>query len=191
MKKEKTYTLALLGILVALILVFWYGIGTIDLQFIKITLSCIPVIVGTLALGMKGGLILAFCFGSVSFFTSLITPKGLSLVIFQASAVWGAVLSYIPRLLIPLMICLARKLTRNMNNKVSLAISACVGSLTNTIFYLGMMVFLYWALGFENPELLSLVGTTVLVGGLPEAAVATIVSPAILLALKKAHLINE
>lgn len=189
MKKEKTYTLALLGILIALILVFWFGIGTIDLQFIKITLSCIPVIVGTLALGLNGGLILAFCFGSVSFFTAWITPKGLAMMIFQANAIWGAVLSYIPRLIIPFVICLVRRLTRGMNDKVSLGLSSCAGSLTNTVLYLGTMVLLYWLLGIQNPELLGLIGTTVLVGGLPEAVVASIVSPAIILALKKAHLI--
>ena len=191
MKKKTTYTLALLGILVALILILWFGVGTINLGFVRITLAAIPVIVGALVLGVRSGLILAFCFGTVSFILGLNQPTQLIAPIFQASVVWGALLCYLPRLMIPVFIGLIRKATGRMNEKLSLALSACGGSLTNTVLYLGFIVLLYAAMGFENPTLLSTVGTTVLVGGLPEAAVAAILCPAIYLALKKAHLIRE
>ncbi len=187
-KKSAVYRMSVLALLVALIALFWYGIGTINLGFIAITLSCLPVIIGTMALGLKEGLILGFCFATLSFIAGLTQPQGLIAPIFGAHVLWGALLCYVPRLLVPVVTHAVHGAVKNRGTAL-LAVPAAAGSLTNTVLFLGAIVLMYAMLGIQNAELLSLIGTTVLVGGLPEAAVAALVTPPILLALKKARLI--
>ena len=188
-KKSLVYRISVLALLVALIFLFWYGVGTINLGFIAITLSCLPVIIGTLALGLRPGLILAVCFASISFVTGLSRPQGLIAPIFSAHVLWGAVLCYVPRLLVPVTTHLVYQAVKGRNKSALIAVPAAVGSLTNTVFFLGFIVLLYGMLGIQNAELMGLIGTTVLVGGLPEAAVAALVCPPVIAALKKSHLI--
>ena len=103
-RKSSVYRMAVLALLAALIFLFWYGVGTINLGFIAITLSCLPVIIGAMALGLGQGLILALCFATISFITGLTRPAGLIAPIFGAHVLWGAALCYIPRLLVPLTV---------------------------------------------------------------------------------------
>lgn len=183
--------MAILALLIALIFLFWYGVGTINLGFIAITLSCLPVIIGTMALGLKSGLVLALCFASISFFAGMTQPQGLIAPIFSAHLAWGAVLCYIPRLLVPLVTRFAYNRVKKHASRAMLMIPAAAGSLTNTVFFLGFLMGLYALLGIENAELLGLIGTTVLVGGLPEAVVAALVCPPVIGALRKARMISE
>ena len=189
-RKSSVYRMAVLALLAALIFLFWYGVGTINLGFIAITLSCLPVIIGAMALGLGQGLILALCFATISFITGLTRPSGLIAPIFGAHVLWGAVLCYIPRLLVPLTVRFVYRAVKNKKQKAWLAVPAAAGSLTNTVFFLGFILLMYALIGIENPELLGLIGTTVLVGGLPEAAVAALVCPPVILALRKARLIE-
>ena len=190
-KNDKVYRMALLALLAALIALFWYGIGTINLGFIAITLSCLPVIIGTLALGFRSGLILALCFATITFIEGAARPAGVVAPIFGAHILWGAALCYIPRILVPVTVHLLHKAVGKKKNKALLAVPAAAGSLTNTVFFLGFILLMYALIGIESPELLGLLGTAVLVGGLPEAAVAAIVCPPVIFALRKARLIEE
>ncbi len=189
-KNALVYRLTILALLIGMILLFWYGVGTINLGFIAITLSCLPVIIGTMVLGLKSGLILGFAFGLISFITGLERPSGLIAPIFSANIIWGAVLCFIPRILVPVVTKVLFDIIKNKDKKVWIALPAAAGSLTNTVLFLGFILLLYGVLGIEDPKLLSLIGTTVLVGGIPEAAVAALVCPSVLFALKKARLIS-
>lgn len=189
--KSKVYRLSILALLTALIFVFWYGIGTINLGFIAITLSCLPVVIGTMALGLHQGLILSLVFATISFITGVSRPSGLIAPIFGAHVLWGALLCYIPRVAVPLVTDGVFRAVGRKKSKLFLAVPAAAGSLTNTVLFLGFIVILYGLIGIQNPELLGLIGTTVLVGGLPEAAVAAIICPPVILALRKAHLIDR
>ena len=66
-----------------------------------------------------------------------------------------------------------------------------MGSLTNTVFYLGLMLLFYVWVGLENPTLLRTVGIVALTAGLPEAAAAAIITAPVLMALKKAGLLKR
>ncbi|MBQ9264075.1 MAG: ECF transporter S component [Clostridia bacterium] len=187
-RKYLVYCISVLALLLALIFLFWYGVGTINLGFIAITLSCLPVIIGTMALGLSNGLILALCFASISFFTGLSHPQGLIAPIFSAHVLWGAALCYLPRIMVPVVTHFLYQMVKE-KKKALLAVPAAAGSLTNTVLFLGFIIILYGLLGIENAQLLGLIGTTVLVGGLPEAAVAALVCPPVILALRKSHLI--
>ena len=98
---------------------------------------------------------------------------------------------FVPRLLVPLVACVVKKLLKKVNCKGSLFAAAAAGSLTNTVLYLGLMILFYRLIGIENSALLTTVGTIVLTAGLPEAAAAALISTPIILALRKARLIHE
>lgn len=200
-KRNEVFTTSILGLMLALIFLFWYGIGTIDLGFISITLSCLPVIIGTMALGLDDGFVLGVCFGGVSFFSAMMAPKGLVAPIFAVSPLWVAVLCFVPRLLVPIMTSFVMSLVQKKKGSRALILPAVAGSLTNTVFFLGFIVIMYGLLsvdsaavmasiGKPDSTLMGLVGLTVLVGGIPEAIVAGLVCPPVIYALKKAHFIE-
>ena len=62
-------------------------------------------------------------------------------------------------------------------------LAAVVGSVTNTVFYLGTMLLIYAILGIDNTYLLSLIGGIALVAGGCEAVVAAILATPIMKAL--------
>ncbi|MBR4360760.1 MAG: ECF transporter S component [Clostridia bacterium] len=200
-KRNEAFKTTILGLMLALIFLFWYGIGTIDLGFISITLSCLPVIIGTMALGLDDGFVLGICFGGVSFFTAMMTPKGLIAPIFAVSPLWVAVLCFVPRILVPIVTNAVMTMVQKRREKKALVLPAVAGSLTNTVFFLGFIVIMYGLLsvdsaaalaniGRADSTLMGLVGMTVLVGGIPEAIVAGLVCPPVIYALKKAHFID-
>ena len=66
---NSTYRLVLTALFVALVILFGLTpVGLISLGFINVTLLCIPVIAGTLILGLKTGLLLGRVFWAGEFF---------------------------------------------------------------------------------------------------------------------------
>jgi len=190
--RKKLVQMVTTALLMALILLFGLTpIGFINVGVVYITFLCIPVLIGTLALGLKTGLILGICMGSVSLFTGLRAPSALVAPILQKNILWVIILCYVPRLLVPMAAHGIRRLMAKENEKISIPLAAGVGSLVNTIFYLGFMIVFYWLLGIENPTLLTTIGTITLTAGLPEAAAAALISTPILIALSKAGLIKK
>jgi len=190
--RKKLVQMVTTALLMALILLFGLTpIGFINVGVVYITFLCIPVLIGTLALGLKTGLILGICMGSVSLFTGLRAPSALVAPILQKNILWVIILCYVPRLLVPMAAHGIRRLMAKENEKISIPLAAGVGSLVNTIFYLGFMIVFYWLLGIENLTLLTTIGTITLTAGLPEAAAAALISTPILIALSKAGLIKK
>ena len=67
MNHNQTLHIVLTALFIALVLLLGLTpIGLIPLGFINVTILCVPVIVGTLFLGLKTGLVLGLCFGGVS-----------------------------------------------------------------------------------------------------------------------------
>lgn len=190
MKSTQLRQLVFTAIFAALILMLWYfGIGLIPLGFINVTVLCIPVIVGTLVLGLKSGLVLGFCFaltsilsafgvyGSQSTFASMLLAKSPLLVI---------VMSLAPRLMIPVITHLTyQAFTRKKSSKLATAPAAIAGSLTNTVLYLGLMLLFFVLTGLDSAAVLALIGGTGLIAGGSEAAVAAILSTPVVMALSK------
>ena len=66
-QKQATRSLTLTAMFVALVaLLGLTPLGIIPLGFINVTILHIPVVIGTLVLGLRGGLILGCTFGLVS-----------------------------------------------------------------------------------------------------------------------------
>ena len=72
--------------------------------------------------------------------------------------------------------------------RIAPAIAAACGSLTNTVFYLGLMLLFYVLAGISTAEVLALIGGTALVAGALEAGANAVVCPAVYFALARTRL---
>lgn len=191
--KNDTRRLTLTALFIAL--VFLLGLtplGLISLGFINVTVLCVPVIVGTLLLGLKTGLLLGFFFGTASLMSvmglSMTAPSGLASALFARSIPLCILMCYVPRLLVPVAAHCAYRLAAKgeARRPRALPVSAAAGSLTNTIVYLGMMWGFYALTGLDAASIQALIlGTGALAGG-SEAVVAAVLVTPLVTALWKA-----
>lgn len=198
-----TYRLTITALFVALVVLLGMTpLGLIPLGVINLTILHIPVIVGTILLGLKTGLILGFCFGLVSFL-SLLGMTGaaqsmLAYTLFTANPLYAILMTFVPRLLVPVTTHLVYRLfTRTDKYKIPAAApAALIGSLTNTVFYLGLMYMFYSmagldlvgladSLGWAGLSLLGIIGTIAAGGGGAEAFAAAVIAPPIVAAVQK------
>ncbi len=136
--KIKNYDIAILGLLTAIMLILGLTpFGTISFGAISITIAHIPILVATLLLGLKEGLILGLIFGVFSMTKAFVAPVGLLDPLFQ-----NPLISIAPRLMIPIMTHLMAKTTAGLSKNLSATLSVIVGNLSNTFFvYLSMYLF--------------------------------------------------
>ena len=183
----------LTALFVALVLLLGLTpLGLIPLGFINVTILCVPVIIGTLLLGLKTGLLLGFVFGTVSALSAFGitgTPSTLAATLVAASPALAAVMCYLPRLLVPVFVHFSFRLVSrgDTNSRKALPVAAVAGSLCNTVFYLGLMLLFYTLLGLDNSTILALIGGTGLIAGGLEAVAAAIITTPIVIALRKIY----
>ena len=191
MRRSNVQNLVIHALFIALIFVLGLTpVGLIPLGFINVTILCIPTIVGTLALGLKSGLVLGFFFGSVSLLSalglSLTPPSGLAQMLLGANPFFLVLMCYIPRLLVPVVTHFTfRLLTRKKENGLAAAPAAALGSITNTVFYLGLMLLFFVICGLDSKPVLATIGGTGLIAGSLEAVAAAVIATPVLAALKK------
>lgn len=188
---RKTHQLVLTALFVAFVLLLGLTpLGMIPLGFINVTILCVPVVVGTLVLGLKSGMILGFCFGTVSALSAFGiygTPSTLASTLVAKSPLLALVLCYVPRLTVPVVVHFAHKLVAHGKKtaRAALPVAAAAGSICNTVLYLGLMLMFYVMTGIEYANLLKLIGGTGLIAGGCEAAAAAILTTPIVMALRK------
>ena len=187
---KNTRELVQTAIFVALILLLGLTpICMIPLGFINLSLLGIPVVIGTLLLGLRRGLLLGLCFGAVSAmkaFGLFGAPSTLVATLMAQSPVLAMIMTFLPRLLVPVTTQLCyRAASRRMKLRRAVAIAAAAGSLTNTVFYLGLMLLFYCIMGIDSAKVLALIGGTGLIAGSAEAVVNALISVPVLGALWK------
>ncbi|NLW20887.1 MAG: ECF transporter S component [Clostridiales bacterium] len=191
MKTSRTRALTLTAILAAFIFLFGLTpLGLIPLGFINVTILAVPVIIGTLSLGLGHGLVLGFFFGLVSLMSvlglSLTPPSALAGTLLAASPVLTVVMCFLPRLLVPLFTHLSYGLVARLSSRrLAIPAAAAVGSLTNTVFYLGLMYLFYQLAALDAARVVNLILGIAFIAGFSEAAVAAILSFPIMMALDK------
>lgn len=191
MNHEKMFRFVLTALFIALILLLGLTpVGMIPLGFINISLLGVPVVIGTLLLGLKTGLVLGFCFGSISALSAFGiygTPSALAGALVAASPVLALIMCYLPRLLVPVVaFCVNKMIARGeIGKKRAVAAAAVAGSLTNTILYLGLMLLFYVIMGIDSAKVLTIIGGTGLIAGSLEAVANALVSVPVLTALRK------
>lgn len=129
------------------------------------TIMHIPAILGGIMEGPAVGAIIGLAFGIFSFFQATIPMFKDPLV------------AILPRIFIGITAWLTYIGLKRVNEVVALAVSAVVGTLTNTVLVLGMAVLR----GYMAPGVALTVGIT---HGLPEIVVAAIIVVAVMVAWK-------
>ena len=191
--REKTRKLTITAILAAITILLGLTLGYIPGPIAKLTLMTIPVIVGAVLEGFGVGLFLGLIFGLTSIAQLFMFPS-IFLPIFQAKPLYTLVILIIPRLLVPILSYLVyqglKRLFKDKLMPINVGITAAVGSLTNTVFFL-LGVYLLIA-----PEFAAALGSavdavgSVIIGiatfnGLIEAAVAVVLCIPIIIAVTK------
>ena len=189
MNHNQTLHIVLTALFVALVLLLGLTpVGMIPLGFINVTILCVPVIVGTLFLGLKTGLVLGLCFGAVSALSAFGiygTPSALAGALVAASPALAAIMCFFPRLMVPVVAHFVYRLAAKgePERKRAVPFAAVAGSLTNTILYLGLMLLFYILMGINSEKVLALITGTGLIAGSAEAIVAALISTPVLAAL--------
>lgn len=244
MNHDRMRSFVLTALFIALILLLGLTpVGMIPLGFINISLLGVPVVIGTLFLGLWKGMALGFCFGAVSAlgaFGIYGTPSALAGALVAANPFLAALMCFVPRMLIPVFVHLAYSLLsrrektsegKNLHGRAAagtaiyivlvgalfvwqdvyklwyldalalisaagvyallckrretVALCAVIGSLTNTVFYLGLMLLFYVIVGIDSENVLVLIGGTGLIAGTAEALINAWISTPVTMTLRK------
>ena len=134
--KTKTRSLTLMAILIAVMLLMGYvpNLGFIMIGPISITLMCIPVIIATLVLGLKTGLMMGLLFAVISISKIFVMPDAFSAIVVDDFGKYGVLYMLcllIPRVLIPVTTWGMGKAMKTKKEYVNLAVASLTGSLTN------------------------------------------------------------
>ena len=190
MNHNQMFRFVLTALFIALILLLGLTpVGMIPLGFINISILGVPVVIGTFILGLKTGLLLGACFGTISALSAFGiygTPSALAGTLVAANPVLAAVMCYAPRLLVPVMAwCVHKAVSSRGKGKLAITASAVAGSLTTTVFYLGLMLLFYIIMGINSERVLTLIGGTGLIAGSLEAVANALITTPVVLALRK------
>ncbi|MBP1743986.1 MAG: hypothetical protein H6Q58_964 [Firmicutes bacterium] len=160
------------------------GYGFVPLPLAKATIMHVPVIIGAILEGPKVGMLIGFMFGAFSLIQNVMSPNLLSF------AFLNPLVSVLPRVIIGFTAYYSYRLVKSKNENLRIAAAAAVGSMTNTIGVLGMIYLLYAAQYAEAKGIaVTLAAKTVFgvayTNGIAEAAVAVIITTAVVLSVKK------
>ena len=188
---NKTKGLVRISLFMAIVIlqswVPFLGNITIPLYPLAITFIHVTVIVATLYLGTKAGVIVGGVWGVNSLIRAYLMPTSpMYIYVFNSPFV-----TILPRMLMPLIVgFISHKiLSKSVSLKVNAAISGVLGSLLNTVLVLGSIVVFrrdqYLSIQDASMETLwSILSGIVITNGIPEMILAGILVPVILIALK-------
>ncbi|WP_420838812.1 ECF transporter S component [Companilactobacillus futsaii] len=192
LQRRKAYKTAILGILIAIILVqsMVPMLGYIPTGFVNITIIHITVIVAAIVLGPKAGGIVGLVWGIGTIIRAFTSPTS----IIDTTVFTNPVVAVLPRIAVGLLAGWIYLWFRQHTQKkvLGMAVASAMGSLTNTVLVLGLMRVMYASTMAQayatqtdllNKLLLVIVGTN----GVPEMIVAIILAPAISTAILKTN----
>ncbi len=188
--QDRTKKLVILALFCAIMGVMAVtNIGMIPLGFMNATTLHIPVILCAVLLGPKEGMFMGFVFGLISLLTNTFRPNVTSFVFspfYQSeygNPVFSLLICFVPRILIGLFSGLSyRGLKKTeLPHILALGTSGFIGSITNTIFVMGGIGLLFGdgyaaAKGMAVEALGNVIGSVVLINGVPEALVAAVLT---------------
>lgn len=165
------------------------GYGFIPLFYMHATILHVPTIIGAIVGGPKVGLVVGFLFGAFSFIRSFQAPSWIMQIVLQYSVIYDAIICIVPRMCIALIAYYAyQKIpARNM---VRLGVASVLGSLGNSILFLGL-IFLLVGIPYAEMHDVTIyqVGMMFLgilfANGISEAIVSGVVITAIVMMLQR------
>ncbi len=188
-QKNKTYRIAILGILSAFIIIqtFVPFLGNIPIPPLNPTIIHITVIVAAFVLSTKDGMLVGLVWGLARMVKAYTLPASpLDLLLWT-----NPVIAVVPRVMVGLVAGLVfQAFLKRKQEKRGMVIAAVLGSLTNTVLVLGFIALFYGneyatALNVDPSNLLKVLAGIVATNGLGEAVAAGLIAPFIAKALMK------
>ena len=188
-QKNKTYRIAILGILSAFIIVqtFVPFLGNIPIPPLNPTIIHITVIVAAFVLSTKDGMLVGLVWGLARMVKAYTLPASpLDLLLWT-----NPVIAVVPRVMVGLVAGLIfHAFLKRKQEKVGMVTAAVLGSLTNTVLVLGFIALFYGneyatALNVDPSNLLKVLAGIVATNGIGEAVAAGLIAPFIAKALMK------
>lgn len=184
--RSKTLNLTLLGLFSAIVILLtvvpW--LGYITTGTVSITTVHIPVIIGAIMLGWKGGAALGAVWGISCLIKAwLAPPSPLEQVIFT-----NPIISVIPRIIVGIVTALVFALCLKLFAKkeaagqyVGAGIAAVIGSFTNSIIVVGLMTVIYYpaikeTFGLQTDAVGYFIGSVFALNALLEAVAAAVIA---------------
>ncbi len=188
MKNKHLLAMVKLAMLVALLMIFCFTpIGFLKIGIVEITFNMIPVVIGAIAIGPAAGAFLGALFGAASFWQCF-GQSTFGTLLFGVNPFFTVLICFVPRILAGLLPGLIfRAMTKKKDNIAAYFVSAAVGSLTNTVLFVGGFCLLFkdTMLGMASDNGLSplaFIATAFLLN----AAVELVANTAIVAAVSKA-----
>lgn len=146
MTEKQTYEMVLLAILVAIMLIFGFTpLGFLRVGAIEITFMVIPIAIGAILLGPKGGAILGLLFGLISFSQCF----GISIFgtfLLGLDPILTFITCVVPRILCGLIpgLVFNAMIKHDKTKTVSYYVTALLTALLNTVFFVGCIIIFFW-----------------------------------------------
>ena len=188
--KMSVQYLARLAMLLAIVILFTvFNIANIPVGPIVATVYQVPVIIGACLLDMKAGAILGGAWGLLNFWLAITgqTTDVVALTAISESPFGYFCVSFLPRLAVGLVAALLAKVLIKKNSTVSYLVTGALGSLTNTVGYLGLLYLLFKNVlaSVYSMEVSAVIGMVLSVAG-TNGLVEAVVSAVLTLAVCKA-----
>lgn len=188
MKNKHLLAMVKLAMLVALLMIFCFTpIGFLKIGIVEITFNMIPVVIGAIVIGPAASAFLGALFGAASFWQCF-GQSTFGTLLFGVNPFFTVLICFVPRILAGLLPGLIfRAMTKKKDNIAAYFVSAAVGSLTNTVLFVGGFCLLFkdTMLGMASDNGLSplaFIATAFLLN----AAVELVANTAIVAAVSKA-----
>ncbi len=198
-KNFKPKELTLMGLLTAVLLVMSFTpLGYLTIGPLAITFNMIPVAIGAIALGPKGGAVLGAVFGITSFLQCIgvggTSPMGV--ILFEINPFLAFVQRFFPRFLMGLLTAYIYKLMKKAVGSAASFITGFCAAFLNTALFMGLLVLLFGNTEYvtelmNGRNVIVFICTYVGVNAVLEMLASTVLTGIIAKALEKAKLIKR
>lgn len=199
MKKLNTKKLVATALMIAIIILLDVtGIGYFNIGPLSLTLMCVPVIIGTLTLGLGPGLLLGLAFAATSI--AKIPSNVFYSVLFTGFVplMKQVLVCLIPRLLVPVAVHYTGKVMKKCSKHhfISDGVASAVGPLTNTVFFLSLFYLFHHIQAQQLTEemytlFMSTFTLATTVNAVVELIMAVLICPPIIYAVNKAFRLDK
>lgn len=201
MKKNlKPKELTLMGLLAAVLLVMSFTpLGFLTIGPLAITLNMIPVAIGAIALGPKGGAFLGAVFGITSFLQCIgiggSSPMGV--ILFEINPFLAFLQRFLPRLLMGLLTAyIFILIKKHINSTVGYFVAGFSAAFLNTLLFMTALIVLFGNTDYINElmggkNVIVFICTFVGINAIFEMLASTFFTGVIAKALERAKLIRR
>lgn len=198
MKNKKIFKQTLFAMLLAIeVLLMFTPLGYVPIGVLRITTMHIPVLVGAMCLGIKGGALLGLSFGISSIIYNTLVPTVTSFVFSPFVSVGqihgnglSLVVAIVPRVLLGVIAALIYK--RLKNKSIAVIVSSGIATFIHTILVLFLIYICFgqpyaYSRGIEYQTLFSVFLTTVFSNGILEIVIAVIINTIVMKLINKMY----